>query len=625
VRVSTALIGAAAAAALAAPQQQPPVFRGGVDVIQVDVAVLDSQRRPVGNLTAGDFTILEDGKPQPIVSFQELTAPDPDGSLVPWMREVAPDVTTNSADGRRIFVLLLDDASLGADVNSLRAFDSMRKIADAFVDRLGPLDEAAIVFSADNHLAQDFTGDHAALHRVIASAHESVIPGYLSAIYSAGAVRSVCEALVDVSHRRKAMIYIGTGLRLQVSDQYLFATMDVNGPSDPGGNGDAQARQIQETKDAIVAAQRANVAIYTMNPRGLQVDLSDDNRALDDASIAVANQTGGFAVTNTNSFDRQVTEIFRETGLYYLLGFRSAYRDGKLRRIDVKVDKPGLVVRTRNGYYAPKPDKASKPVSPLAKAMTGLLPDPDMYMRTAIAPLAAEDHKTGAIITALGLTEPAPTERQTRTIDLLTSAYTREGKFVASRKQTAQLTLRPSAAESDAKFEIISRLDLKPGRYDIRYAVHDSTLDRSGSIYADVDVPDFSKERLALSGAIVSVAPGLVTAGGNLATPLVPHSPTTQRSFASSDDVVVFVRAYQGGTKPPVTVTTHATITDEHDTKVLDSTGTVDSAQFGSDRSANVSIAIPASTLKPGSYLLSLETSIDPKTTASRGVRFSIR
>ena len=64
---------------------------------------------PSPGLTAADFTVLEDGKPQPIVAFQELSAPDPDGSLVPWMREVAPDVRTNSADGRRVFMLVLDD------------------------------------------------------------------------------------------------------------------------------------------------------------------------------------------------------------------------------------------------------------------------------------------------------------------------------------------------------------------------------------------------------------------------------------------------------------------------------------------------------------------------------------
>ena len=100
--VAGALI--AGAALDAAPShvqgQQPPRFRGGVDLIQIDVAVLDSRRRPVANLTAADFTILEDGKPQPIAAFEELSAPDPDGSLVPWMREVAPDVRTNSADGR---------------------------------------------------------------------------------------------------------------------------------------------------------------------------------------------------------------------------------------------------------------------------------------------------------------------------------------------------------------------------------------------------------------------------------------------------------------------------------------------------------------------------------------------
>lgn len=102
-RLGLALALAGCAVAIAQqPPPQPPRFRGGVDLIQIDVAVLDAHRRPVPDLTAADFTVLEDGKPQPIVAFEELGAPDPDGSLVPWMREVAPDVRTNSADGRRV-------------------------------------------------------------------------------------------------------------------------------------------------------------------------------------------------------------------------------------------------------------------------------------------------------------------------------------------------------------------------------------------------------------------------------------------------------------------------------------------------------------------------------------------
>ena len=102
-----------------AQQPPPPRFRSGVELVQLDVAVLDAGRRPVRDLTAADFTILEDNNVRPIVSFQELDAPDPDGSLVPWMRDVAPDVRTNSADGRRVFVLVIDDASIGDSLQSL--------------------------------------------------------------------------------------------------------------------------------------------------------------------------------------------------------------------------------------------------------------------------------------------------------------------------------------------------------------------------------------------------------------------------------------------------------------------------------------------------------------------------
>ena len=120
-------------------QQEPPRFRGGVEIIQLDAAVLDRNRKPVTGLTAADFTVLEDGKPQPIVAFQELTAPDPDGSLVPWMRDVAPDVQTNSrrrtpdlrARARRC-------VDRGRHRTSCQIVDTVRKIARAFHRAHGP-------------------------------------------------------------------------------------------------------------------------------------------------------------------------------------------------------------------------------------------------------------------------------------------------------------------------------------------------------------------------------------------------------------------------------------------------------------------------------------------------------
>lgn len=73
----------------------PPQFRAGVEVVLLDVSVLDRNRVPVRNLQVSDFTVLEDANPRRIVSFNEVSVPEPDGALVPWMREVSPDVRTN--------------------------------------------------------------------------------------------------------------------------------------------------------------------------------------------------------------------------------------------------------------------------------------------------------------------------------------------------------------------------------------------------------------------------------------------------------------------------------------------------------------------------------------------------
>ena len=78
----------------------------------------------------------------------------------------------------------------------------------------------------------------------------------------------------------------------------------------------------------------------------------------------IANATGGFAVVNSNTFGAQIRQIFRETGSYYLLGFRSAHMDGKFRRIEVAIRRPGLTIRTRNGYEARKPEGDARPAKP---------------------------------------------------------------------------------------------------------------------------------------------------------------------------------------------------------------------------------------------------------------------
>jgi len=613
---------------LGSQQPPPPRFRGGVELVQLDVAVLDRNRRPVPNLTAADFTILEDGKPRPIVAFKELTAPDPDGSLVPWMREVAPDVRTNSTEGLRLFLLVLDDVSAAGGTDELAVVDTVKTIARAFVDRLGPLDQACVLFTGDNRRSLDFTSDRQALLESIEKFHGTAVPPYLRMLYPAGVVEKAADSMVAASHRRKAMIYIGNGLRVAVDPSQQFAQFGV----DTGGMAGAQQQSVSQAMLAVERAQRANVSIYTINPRGLEVYGNAASRdainSADDALHSVANMTGGFAVTNTNSFSAQVAQIFRETGTYYLLAFQSAYTDTKFHRVKVEMRRPDVSVRARTAFQAIRPD-AARAAPPIFKAIAGILPNPDMYMRTALAPFGVAERRGGtelkmsAVTIALGLSQPGSPERVSHVIDLISTAFTREGKPMGNRRQTARLTLRPS--QEDARYEILTRLDLKPGRYQLRFATHNAALEKSGSVYVDVDVPDFAKEKLSLSGVVLAADPSLPAAGAEVLGGIAPVTPTTQRSFSAQDKVTVFLRAYQGGNKTPNRVAIRTTIRDDRDAIVFESDTSLDPTAFSGPRQADIRFALPLGTLKPGAHLLTVEAAIDPRITATRQVRFTIR
>jgi VWFA-related protein len=129
--------------------------------VHLDVSVLDRYRRPVRGLTPSDFTILDDGKPQQIAVFQAVEIAEPEQPSAPWMRDVVRDVHTNDRiQERRLFLIILDDATIQSDLHALK---NVREIARTVMDRLGPSDLAAAIFTRDNRHSQDYTNDRARL------------------------------------------------------------------------------------------------------------------------------------------------------------------------------------------------------------------------------------------------------------------------------------------------------------------------------------------------------------------------------------------------------------------------------------------------------------------------------
>src|SRR3954471_1317897 len=159
------VLGAALLYAQAPAQQTPlPTFRTGIDIVEVDVTVLDKDRHPVKGLTAADFTILDRGKPQPIVAFSAVDVPAPVTYSAPWMREAPLDVVSN-VENRRLVTIVMDDAYTDFNPDFAKR---AKQIAQNAVSELGPTDLASVVFTFMGR-PQNFTSDRSQLLAAIDS------------------------------------------------------------------------------------------------------------------------------------------------------------------------------------------------------------------------------------------------------------------------------------------------------------------------------------------------------------------------------------------------------------------------------------------------------------------------
>lgn len=387
------------------PQQ--PTFRTAVDLVTTDVRVRDSRGQFMSDLQPSDFEIFEDGVPQKIVSmvlvhggrtFNTLTAAPPvaqEGVILP------PPRPSNDAAGR-IFILFVDDLHLDFR-NTGRIRELFNKIRKELIHE-GDL--FGIVSTGPSSLAIDLTYDIRRLDEAIKKISgaglkpNDIIEGGQTSEgpsevrYRAHVAFSTAYDLIknleSVHNRRKALVYVSDGYdfnpfsdaRTKYQNQ-LYARPTSNDGTDQNTNTEDEAdiwnKQGQQFADADLAreladltrtANRANVTMYTIDPRGLvggpdldenvdPTEWQDYVRKSQDSLRVLAEETGGVAVVNQNDFDRALKRIDAETSDYYVLGYYSSNPDPfkRNRQIEVKVKKPGLDVWARKGYTIKSPPK----------------------------------------------------------------------------------------------------------------------------------------------------------------------------------------------------------------------------------------------------------------------------
>jgi VWFA-related protein len=630
---------AVAALAASAAAQERPVFRTGIEVIQVDVSVLDAKRRPVRGLTAGDFTIIEDGKPQRILAFNDVDIADPPPSPSPeaaWTREVAPDVRENSAPDGRLMVIVMDDGLTPADPQMM---NQARAIARGIMDRMSPGDLASVVFTASNHHAQDFTDDRVRLRRAIDTFNAWSTCGGLRDPMSPhrdsplNVLFHLTGSLAAAPQRRKMIFFIGVSvpdLRSGDKNSYIKAEMYRRArlsnitiyPIDPSGvtmeeflTQRAMGPGCGEAPPPMMLVQHWREEIFKA------LDAAKENRHT--LNEAAAN-TGGIAVLHNNDAVPALDPIFEENASYYVLGYETPKRGDQLRRIEVKVNRLDVTVRTRSFWRPPKEIRAD--ATPRQRAdfsLSGIIPTSDIPMRLTLAPFASASRAGATVAIVVGMSEAVPPSKTTGRVNLAIGAFTPQGDERATQRQEATVTLVPAPGKT-ADVDVLSRLDLKPGRYSVRVGAYSGLSKQGGSVYADVDVPDFKNAPLSLSGIIVASSAAPFTAPKDHLSKLFPVVPTTQRTFAPTDGALAFLRVYQAVKRTPVPAVLTASITDATGAVVARRARNIGAEEFGADHAVDHRLEIPSAALAGGEYLLTF-TVVARDASARRDLRFAIR
>jgi VWFA-related protein len=634
-----AVLGFAAMMTAAMWAQEPtgPTFRGQVDIVSVDVFVTDPAGVPVPNLTLDDFELFEDGRQQAITSFAAVDIPiNPPPPFTP--SALRADVATNEGSDGRLYVIALDEIT--PDL-ALRARHYLRTF---IAEHFEPNDVGVIVNlgRAARSEAQDFTSDRGLLLAAVDKL-KGWPPADLSAIRGAvelqrraqaAALKALINSLARIPARRKALIYIGQNTMGDV-----YRVIDYRGGVLP--------LELEDLRAAITEAMRGGVAIYALHacglsPGGTLGETETREPGACDADLDVvaqyrrlASATGGFALVNSNDFDQALARVVQENSTYYVLGFSSTNdrRDGRYRRLEVRVRRPGLTVRTRDGYIAPS--QSDRPVArtpPAALTARDIVASPVENATVPVRVFAAAFKGAGrndatVVITAevdgsqLGFAaRDNPIRGQ---VEVVSAAVSAGGKITHGPEPVFDLALDSETYERAAAhgIRVVSALTLRPDRYQLRVAAGNSKASRLGSVMYDLEVPDFNKSPLALSTVVLmTAADRSVTATPKALAGVLSMAPTVKREFASGTSLSLYFEAYVNSDRREFrTVDVNVELRDQQ--QVFQ---TVRDRRTRKDRGTETfSVAVPLD-VQAGSYALHVEAT-SGTTRVSRDIPIRIR
>ena len=553
-------------------ESKGPVFRGDVNLIVVDVVVRDRSGAIVRGLTANDFEIREDNRPQQVVSFnvEEVTTSVPSGQVVPQVLTagvgpsdsktdaaattsppVAEPITREDLAGRRLIVLLFDLSSMQAE-----ELERAVRAAVEYVDKQMAAADLVAIATIDTTLkvVSDFTGDReqvkAALGQFVAvdavgfetpAAETAATDETAAATGEATTSDSAEYDLFNNDARLRALRTLADALApIEQKKSILYFS---GGMTRSGGDNQVELRA------ATTAAVRANVALYPVDTRGLQavVPGGDASRASargvgafsgrgvsqqfdrlfasQDTLQTLAADTGGRAFTDTNDFGEAFTQVQRDTSSYYLLGYSStnSVKDGRFRRISVRVKRPDLRVDHRAGYYAERDfahtgrqDRERQLEEQIGAPVSAT--DLPVVVSSGFFRMANDRYYVPLSVAVSGA--PLRNSQQKSTLDVLGVIRDEQGRPVGRMRETLDVGA-DAGGQPSRQVLYQSGLTLPPGRFAVKVVVRENAGGAMGSFETGVFVPDLRQAPVKVSSVTLSTLVRPVAGRRRSESPLV--------------------------------------------------------------------------------------------------------
>lgn len=623
----------APAASLAAPGQgapagdqtatQPaPVFRTGVEVVLVDVTVTGRDNLPLDDLTAADFTIEEEGvsyaaETAQLVRLDGKTRADGDSLDIRSPEHARAEA---ARDDVRVFAVFMDDYHLGREPNQLLP---LRKALEAFFKTmLGPTDLVTVMNPITPLSAIEWTRDRAGLALQLRNyegradqyqARSALEEGQLRsrsvprvrAQVTMSALHALVAHLGSLREGRKSVLFVSRGVPLR----FLDASLD------------------RELNDLIRTANRGNVVIHTLDPRGLAV--------MGDFMLGqLASDTGGRALLNANYFEDRLKAVVQDASAHYLVTYtpKHARGDGKFHKIRVDVKRKGARVLARRGYWDPSPDQmtaapAGPPVAAdVAQALERLsLQKTERLVRVWTGYGPSADGRTMVRVTWEPAETRDPPKVPVATVDVRAEAATGELLAEAMALESARRPSDASASRAGGGVEpsaggvvggrdtAVGQLALPPGPAVLKFVATDASGEVVDKWDRRIEIPEFGVQRPSLGTPqftrAQSVADLRDLRRGAAGTPVV------DRSFRQTDLVVVRIEV-------PHDVIARAGCSAELQTRLGQRLSVLAVSRVG--ERPQVQVELPLRNLALGQYVLRFTSDIEGRGATSQVAAFSV-